>query len=444
MKYLLFSIAISLVFQAQSQNYAKVDSFVNYLAKNKQFMGAIALKEVGKQAKVYTTGFVEMETGAPVNQSTTFRIGSVTKMFTSVMILQLQEEGKLSISDKLSKYYPEFPSADKISIKNMLYHESGIHNFTDEEEYFNYMESPQTREEMLSRMLSYPLDFNPGEKHSYSNSNYVLLGYIIEQATGSVYKTELENRIVKPLGLKSTKSGFPGDAEKEEALSFVDGSVKWLPSPETHLSIPHGAGMIVSTPADVAGFVEGLFQGKLLADSSLDAMTRMDRNFGMGIFFMPFFDKKGYGHTGGIDGFVSIAIHFPKDSLSLAICLNGLRYGINDITAGVINSFYDRPFEWPDFTRKTVELTEGQLKRFEGKYVSDEFPLGIKVFYKDGMLNAQADGQSSFPVSATSESEFIFDPAGIRLIFSVDAEKKFLEKMILEQLGKSFTFSREK
>ncbi|MEX1188536.1 MAG: serine hydrolase domain-containing protein, partial [Bacteroidia bacterium] len=324
----LFLLVITFALQpvSKAQNFSKVDSFVDYLRQNEQFMGAISLKKGSATPVTYVGGFSSVESRAAVNTKTTFRIGSITKMFTSVMIHQLWEEGKLDLTDKLSMYFPEFPGGENITLSNLLYHQSGIHNFTDEQEYVAYMTEPKTHEEMLAIMMKYPADFEPGADSKYSNSNYVLLGYIIEQVTGSSYKEQLEQRIVKPLGLKQTKAGFPGNSESEEAYSYIDASVKWMPSPVTDLSIPHGAGMIVSTPSDLCIFIEGLFKGKLLADSTVDEMTRLRGRYGKGIFFIPFYEHKAYGHTGGIDGFVSSLAYFPKDSLAIAICLNGMRY----------------------------------------------------------------------------------------------------------------------
>lgn len=426
-----------------AQDYTRVDTVMNHFIKHDRFMGAVSLKKGNNLPKTYVAGFASIESRAAVNANTTFRIGSITKMFTSVMILQLAEEGKLSLNDKLSKYYPEFKNSDKISIEDMLYHQSGLHNFTDEPDYLAYMEIPQTHEEMLTKMSAFPADFKPDAQNSYSNTNYVLLGYIIEQVSGSTYKIELEKRIIQPLGLKHTSAGFPGQSELNEAYSYGDATVKWIPSTSTHLSIPHGAGMIVSNTADLCYFIEALFQGKLISEKSLKSMIEFKGRYGKGIFTIPFYESVSYGHTGGIDAFVSSLSYFPEDSLAIAICLNGVRSTPDDLAIGALSMLMDKPYTFPDFSKKAVELSQEQLKRCEGLFSSPEFPLKISFKVKDGLLFAQATGQSEFPLEALSETEFRFEMAGILIEFKPAADGEKMNVFVLTQMGKSTEFTRE-
>ncbi len=406
-------------------------------------MGAIALSTPGKEPVSYYAGFSSLEGRAPVNANTTFRIGSITKMFTAVMILQLEQEGKLSTGDLLEKYFPDFEQGNKITLFQMLTHASGLHNITDDSVYVDYFEQHQTHEEMVERIRKAGSDFEPGAGVSYSNAGYILLGYIVEQVSGLPYKKALEKRIVEPLQLKQTKFGYPGEASPEEAYSYSY-EISWLPASNTDLSIPHGAGAIISSPADLCKFIEGLFEGKLISKEQLAKMTDADReSLGAGMFKFPFYEHMAYGHTGGIDGFVSQLGYFPDDSLAMAICFNGVRSFPNDLALGVLSAYYDKAYEFPDFSFKPVSLTLEQLLRCEGVYTSPDFPLEISVKASKDGLKAQATGQSDFPLEAMNETDFRFEPAKIVMQFRPSADGKQMTGLKLTQMGKSYEFRKK-
>ena len=406
-------------------------------------MGAVAFSAKGKEPVSYYSGMASLEGRAPVNARTTFRIGSITKMFTAVMILQLEQEGKLSTGDALEKYFPDFEFGDKITLMHMLSHSSGLHNITDDSSYTGYFEKHQTHEEMVERIRKAGADFEPGAGVSYSNAGYILLGYIVEQVSGLPYKKAMENRIVTPLNLTQTRFGYPGDASPEEAYSY-NYELTWVPASNTDLSIPHGAGAIVSTPSDLCKFIEGLFAGKLISKEQLTKMTEAKgETLGAGMFKFPFYEKIAYGHTGGIDGFVSQLAYFPDDSLALAICFNGVRSFPNDLALGVLSAYYDKAYEFPDFSFKPVSLTQEQLLRCEGVYTSPDFPLEISVKASKDGLKAQATGQSDFPLEAMNETDFRFEPAKIVMQFRPSADGKDMKGLKLTQMGKSYEFSKK-
>jgi len=359
------------------------------------------------------------------------------------MILRLEQEGKLSTGDLLEKYFPDFELGNKITVFHMLTHASGLHNITDDSVYVDYFEQHQTHEEMVERIRKAGSDFEPGAGVSYSNAGYILLGYIVEQVSGLPYKKALEKLIVEPLKLKQTKFGYPGEASPEEAYSYSY-SVSWLPASNTDLSIPHGAGAIISSPADLCKFIEGLFRGKLISKEQLAKMTDAPReSLGAGMFKFPFFEHVAYGHTGGIDGFVSQLGYFPDDSLAMAICFNGMRSEPNDLALGILSAYFDKPYELPDFGFKAVILTQEQLLRCEGVYSSPDFPLEISIKASKDGLKAQATGQSDFPLEAMNETDFRFEPAKIVMQFRPSADGKQMTGLKLTQMGRSYEFTKK-
>lgn len=415
-----------------------MDSLFMAIESNNKGMGSIALSKNGRlvYAKSIGYSYINGDKKTHADYATKYRIGSISKMFTSVMIFQLIEEGKLTLKTPLDKYFPKVPNAKKITIGNLLDHRSGIHNFTSDSEYLLWHTRPHTQAEMVNIIIKGGSDFTPGSKADYSNSNFVLLGYIIEKVTGHTYKEELQKRIAAKIGLTNTVYGGKTDADKNEAYSYTS-TTGWEQEPETDMSIPGGAGAILSTPTELNMFIDALFTGKLVKKESLEQMKNQIDHYGMGMFQVPFGSKKGYGHTGGIDGFTSSLGYFPDDSLAIAYCNNGAVMSTNDIMVAALNIYFNKPYEIPTFKTIAVPLTD--LNSYAGVYSSAQMPLKITVNVKDTTLYAQATGQGEFPLEAIDNTNFQFTAAGIKMNF--DAAKN---EMTLKQGGGTYNFKKAK
>ncbi len=409
---------------------------MDILADKNQAMGSLTISKKGVVVYSRAIGysFISGNEKLPARDQTKYRIGSITKMFTATMIFQLIEDGKLTLTTTVDKFFPQLPNASKITISNLLNHRSGLHNFTDDPEYQTWMTQPKTRDEMLAIISKGGVDFQPNEKSSYSNSGYVVLAYIIEKISKQSYSKYLSNRITSKIGLSSTYVGPKTDTKKNESFSYRFLNSWDLGGPETDLSIPGGAGAIVSTPADLTKFIESLFFLKLISSSSLEQMKTMTDGYGMGMFQFPFYTKQAYGHTGGVDGFASILEYFPEDSLALAYCSNGQVYPMNYILIGVLSIYFNQPYSIPTFSLKTEDLD-----KYLGVYSSIQIPLKITITKNATTLISQAAGQQSFPLDATEKDKFKFDPAGIKVEFNPDKNE-----MTLKQGGQTVLFTKEK
>lgn len=405
-------------------------------------MASVCVMQNGKIVYQNATGFIDNENGKTikVNLDTKYRIGSITKIFTSVMILQLSEEQKISLTDKLSLYFPKVANAGKITLEQMLNHHSGIYSFTDDSTYTEWMTEPQYKEQILALIESYGSKFEPGEKAEYSNSNYALLGMIIEKVSGKPYAQNLIERITGKLNLSTVKLGGSINHMDNEASSFEYDGTNWKVLPETDMSVPLGAGNIISSTPDLTTFIIALFEGKLINTESLNKMKTMTDNYGLGLFRFPFYDIKGYGHTGGIDGFNSSLSYFPEKGVAVALCSNGLNYSMNDILIGILSIYWEKPYAIPDFKSFAIALED--LKKYEGIYVSEQLPIGITVKVENNILTGQGTGQPSFPLEATSEKEFHFERGGIVMIFDI-SENGAIDGFTLKQ-GNDYKFKREK
>ncbi len=431
---------LSLTCSGQAINTSRIDSLMEILETEQQAMGSLAISRNGEviYQKAIGYSYIDGNEKFPAHESTKYRIGSISKVFTAVMVFQLVEENKLSLDQTLDKFFPTIPNAEKITIAHLLNHHSGIHNFTSDALYMSYSALPKTMDEMVAIMAAAGSDFDPSAEEStgaYSNSNYVLLGYIIEKLTGKSYHDNIHKRISSKAKIHHTYVGGPIDPANNEAHSYQRVE-KWHPFTETDMSIPGGAGAVVSTPTDLTVFMDALFSGKLVSKASLTQMQTMTDGYGMGLFRIPFYERSGFGHNGSIDAFSASLAYFPEDALAIAYCTNGQVYPMNEILIGVLSILYDREYSLPSFT--TIELDESILEQYIGVYASDNFPLKLTVTREGKSLFAQATGQMAIPLEATAEDKFKFDAAGILIEFNRDTEE-----LKLQQGGGKYLFKKE-
>jgi CubicO group peptidase (beta-lactamase class C family) len=434
---LLIGLSIGKVFP-QSINKPKLDSLFNILAEKNKAMGSLTISKNGTVLynKAIGYSFISDNEKKTSTNITKYRIGSISKMFTATMIFQLIEEGKIKLTTTLDTYFPNIPNANKITISNLLNHRSGIHNLTDNPDYTTWMTQPKTHDEILSIISKSKVDFQPNEKASYSNSNYIILGYIIEKISKQPYSKNLNERITSKIGLSNTYCGGSTNINANESFSYQFATY-WKQLPETDMSIPGGAGSIVSTPTDLTKFIEALFSLRLISYNSLIQMKTMTDSYGMGMFQMPFYTKRAYGHNGGIDGFASNLAYFPEDSIAVAYCTNGQVYPLNDILIGILSVCFNKDYSIPTFN--AIFLKSADLNKYLGVYSSTQIPLKITITKDSIVLIAQATGQSSFPLEATEKDKFKFDQAGIKMEFNTEKNE-----MTLKQGGGNFLFTKEK
>ncbi len=430
---------------AQEFDSTALNRYFDQLGMYNRFMGAVAISCDGQMEYEKYIGFASTEKKLPVTNETVFRVGSISKIFTAAMIFQLVDEGKLSLDSRLSQFYPQIANAEFITVEDMLQHRSGIFNLTDERAYTKYMASPQSREKMLERFAEFRPVFRPGEKHEYSNSNYILLGYIIEQIVGKPYSEVLEEKISSPLKLSNTYYGKTRDTDSNEAYSYNFMRNRWSLFPkETDMSVPHGAGAVVSTPGDLTRFITGLFNGKCVSDSSLEEMTELHEGFGNGLFAYNFRDVPAYGHNGGIDAFISTLLYYPDERVAVAVLGNGVNHNFEEITTAAVNFRFGLPFNYADFSLNAIELSKDELKLYEGIFSSGKLPIKITLKCKLGKLKMQATGQKAFRLTPVSVSQLRFEEAGIELFFNVDYKGDVLyDSFVLIQGGIEYPFIKE-
>lgn len=431
---LLVSLFLSLSNAAQdTKRLSKIDSLLTYLQANNKFMGQLSIREGNTVLFEKAYGYSDVDTQQAANGQTKYKIGSISKTFTAVMIMQLVEEKKLKLDTKLAKYYPQIKNADKITIHDLLHHRTGIVDYLNADTTTVPTKS-YSKEEMLAKIANYESLFEPNSKFDYSNSNYYLLGRVLEDITKKSYAENLDSRILKKVPLKNTLLSAKANANNNESYSYNFLDDKWTKVNEWDMSLAFGAGDIVSNTTDLTKFLQAIFNGTLVKKSSLDEMTKLEQSYGKGLVTFPFGERKFYGHTGGIEGFRSVVGYYPPENLGVSLIVNGDNFNRNDIMIGILSIYYKMPYQFPNVI--SYKVKKEILDQYSGVYSTPQLPMKITLKNDNGKLSAQATGQSSFTLEAINETTFVFDPAGIKVQFQPN-------KMILKQGGTEYQFTKD-
>lgn len=404
----------------------KLDTLLEVLHQNSKFMGNVSLSDEGTTIYSKAVGYDDIKTQKVSTEASKYRVGSITKMFTATMVFKAMEENKLRLDQTLDNYFPAIENANKITVGNLLNHRSGIPSFTKDGTFFDYRTEYKSKEDMLKIITSYKSNFEPDSKSEYSNSNYFLLSQILEKTYDLPYEDLLKEKITNPLALENTYSGGKIAIANNESYSYSY-SDQWTEFPETNLSTAIGSGSIVSNPRDLNKFMEALFNGEILSKESLEIMTTIEDNLGMGIYPFSYKDEKGFGHGGHIDAAHSISIYFPQEKLAVAITSNAIDYNINNLLIDLLKCYFNEPFELPNFEK--VEITASELEKYVGVYTGKGDGT-FTITQKDNTLYSQLNDGPNDPLVYMGNHIFTNEEVGANFIF--DPEKNELG---LEQSG---------
>ena len=420
----------------------RMDQVVQSYVDAKKFMGSVEVVRDGRVLLDKGYGSANLEWSVPNSPATKFRLGSVTKQFTAACILLLEERGKLSVNDPVKKYMTDAPEAwDKVTIFNLLTHTSGIPSFTGFPDYHSTEAIATTPEKLVERFRDKPLEFAPGEKWNYSNSGFVLLGYLIEKISGQSYSDFVKENIFKPLGMSD--SGYDSNSAiiARRAAGYAPGPKGPVNAGYIDMSIPHAAGALYSTTGDLVRWEQGLFGGKVLRPESLKKMTTPFKNdYAFGLAVHKVNSRQVVDHGGGIEGFNTHLAYYPDSKLIVVVLgnLNGTTPGEIAGKLGVVanGEKVTLPSE-----RKEVSIPASVLSEYAGTYeVSPEFKITMSV--EDSQLMTQATGQPKFPMFAESETRFFLKVVDAEVEFVKGPDGK-ITHLILHQGGRDIKAIRK-
>jgi len=375
-----------------------------------------------------------------------FHLGSLTKQFTAALVLLLQEDGKLKIDDPVSKYLPDTPKTwEKITLAELLGHTSGIPNFTDMKEFGVWRMNPHTVDEELAFFKDKPLDFERGSKFAYSNSNFEVLGAVIEKVSGKKYVDMLQERILTPLGMKD--SGLDTDELilPRRAQGYMQGKDGLVLARSESMTVPWAAGSMYSTTGDLLKWEHGLFGGKVLNADSLKAMTTPGKgNYGLGVFISDKDGVKVVDHGGGIEGFNTHLAYVPEKRIAIVVLGNVNGGAPGQMGGQLLDVVLGKPVTLAS-ERKAVPIPKDELAKFVGVY---DLEVGVTITFAVGAdgLTGQVGGQQAFPLMYAGVKDghprFYAANVGAEMEFVPDAGGAFAS-IVLHQGGQDVPGKRK-
>ena len=415
------TIVLALAASASAQDLSpKFDEYLNAVAKN-GFTGAALVARDGKVLFAKGYGKANEEWDLPNTPQTKFRLGSVTKQFTAAAIMLLQERGKLSVNDPVCKYFSNCPAAwSEITVYHLLTHTGGLPNFTALPDYVPNMHAPVTNDSLIARFKDKPLNFKPGEKMSYSNSGYFTLGVIIEKVSGESYENFLQKNIFEPL--KMTNTGYDRHEYilKNRATGYSLRNGKRVNSTYLDMTQPGAAGALYSTVEDLFLWNEALFNDKLLAAKSREAMTTaFKNNYGFGLGMNQVHNRPMVSHGGGINGFNTMLARFPAEKLTIVVLRNA-DYGTpgpgpisQTLAAIALGEKYELPRE-----RVAIKVDSKLTDAYQGEYQLGP-NVTVTISKAGEQLYAQLTGQLRFEIYPEAETKFFLKV--------IDAQNSFVK-----------------
>lgn len=371
----------------------RMETITKSYTTGNSFMGTVLVVDGDRTLLNQGFGMASLEWNIPNDQETKFKICSLTKQFTAALVLLLEQDGKLHIDDPLNKYLSDAPAGwGKITLRELLNHTSGIPDLISDKEFASWSMVPHTPVEQLAFFRDKSLDFEPGTKFAYSNSNYVVLGIVIEKVSGQQYETFLRERILEPLGMKDTGLDTDDLVLPRRAEGYGQGRNGLVAARSMSMSVPWAAGALYSTTGDLLRWERGLFGGKILNDAELKAMTAAGKgNYGLGVEVRDVDGLKVIEHGGGIQGFSTELIYVPERNLAVVVLSNVYSSVPGTLGEQLLDVALGKPVILAS-ERKPVPIAKEELKKFIGTYdLSPAFAITITV--GGDSLMAQGTGQ---------------------------------------------------
>lgn len=415
----LFTLLVFLPLLTSAQkNYPKLlDNYMQAELSVKGYNGAVLVVQKGKPIYQKAFGLADREWNVPNTVNTKFRIGSVTKQFAAASILQLVEQGKLSVEDKLSKYIADYPKGDSVTIHMLLNHTSGIKNYTDIRSFWPKAVFPLTLDSMIAIFKNEPYDFPPGTKWNYSNSGYFLLGIIVEKVSGKSFRNFLMENIIQKAGLKNTDMDRLDSILQFRAKGYSKTNAGWKHAQYISMEGPYSAGAMVSTVEDLYTWMRALVTNKIISTSSVQKMMAPYKgNYGYGLLIDSLKKHKRIWHNGGIPGFSSHLAYYPDDDVYV-VAISNNESSADRIAISLSSILFDNAVTTP-YKPTAINIDPSLLDRYTGKYIATN---PIEIIRKENKLYRHREGAPDIELKPESATRFFYADESDRFIeFEMD------------------------
>lgn len=430
---ILLTCGLTQALFCQKTTGQKLDELMNAYCRVNKFNGSVLVSQRGNVLLQKGYGLKNATVKTKNDAASIFQIYSITKTFTSTVILRLVEQKKLSLQDKLSKFYPHFPKGDSITIENLLTHTSGIYDYTRG----NNMPD-QTETSFITFIERKPLDFSPGTNWSYSNSGYWLLGFIIKKVAGMPYEAAVKHYIFKPCQMAHSGFDFKNLISKDKTTGYEIFSSETKKEAIVYAAPgPFAAGAIYSTVGDLYKYYNGLQSYKIANKESLKkASTPFKNNYGYGWTISSYEGREIVSHGGGAAGYRSNFARVPQEDICIVLLDNTENGEMELLTRKLLDVMYMKPYKIPS----EIKIDKSVLEKYVGYYHAD-LPLTLHISIEDGRLTAEPTGQPKSTLLAQSKNYFYSLEADAYVEFQKN-DRGDNDELILHQRGKQFNARR--
>ena len=403
-----------------AQDTARMEQVIRTYTDSSQFMGSVLVSRGDSVLFEKSYGSANLEWDILNTPATKYRLGSLTKQFTAAAVLILEEQGKLKLEDPVRKHFPEAPpSWDGVTIFHVLTHSAGIPNLTATPAYAELKLLPTSSARRLQSLLDLALEFKPGERMSYTNTGYVLLGVLIERVSGKRYADFLQEAIFTPLDMRD--SGYDRSAVviPRRAAGYVPTPNGPINAPYIDMTVPYAAGSLYSTTGDLLKWERGLFGGKLISPASLKKMTTPFKgDYALGLLESHAGNRRALMHTGGIEGFNTYLAYYPDSQVTVAV-LSNLSGSAPDEMGPKLGSLAHGDAVIMASERKAISVPDDVLQRYVGTYQLDA-NLNLVITREQSQLVMRLGPQPPIPIFPESRTRFFGRV--------VDAQIEFVEQ----------------
>ena len=317
----------------------QLDAWLDALEKDQLAGMTVAVSEKGTLRYERSIGFATIDNGVPqkADAGTRYRAGPVSALYTAVLVMQRVETATITLDTPLAEFYPDLPNALEITYRDLLAHRSGLADYTAAPDFQAWRTRPKTRIELLELIETAGARFAPRERVEYNDSNYLVLGFMLETIQDRSYDDILLRQIVGKLGMSRTYFAGTGNS-RLESRPYRHTASGWVAMEQTDPTVAGGALGVVSTPGEMVRFVDALFGGRLVSQQSLGSMRDQQGGSGLGLWPYVIAGETGLGHAGSVDGFTASVYHFPARGISIACMSNASMLPMKDVIDQVLTT----------------------------------------------------------------------------------------------------------
>ena len=435
---LLFIMMSVLTFRASAQTLnakqltAEIDKILTEQFKPGETGCAVLVAKNGQVIYRKAFGMADLELDVPMKPEMVFRIGSITKQFTAIAILQLMEQGKLSLQDEITKYIPDYPMhGHSITIEHLLTHTSGIKSYTNVPELEKFVRTDMKPEEVIEFIKTKPMEFAPGTKYNYNNSGYFMLGYIIEKITGKTYQEYIQENFFTPLGMTSSCYGNDTKIIKNRASGYQPGDSGAVNADFMSMLLPYAAGSIMSTVDDLYKWNRAVHSYKLVKKETLDMAHTpyklsdgKSTGYGYGWALSQLQGSPSIEHGGGIFGYLTNGIYLPEEDVFVALFSNNTGKSPDFLSQKIAALAIGKPLKTTG-----IELDNETLDQYTGIYENEEGTQRM-ITREGNQLYSQRAGSTKLKIMPSARDNFFFEESFSTVAFIRDATGKVVESVM--------------